>query len=150
MSFEEKVTWVSAVVSAAVAAVYCAIVLRQLGDVPVAEIAYRRPMLITVGAMVVLTIVGAIVMAIGTAVSAEITGNGSVKDIDRKDERDVQIGRRGLRAGYYVLAFGALGVMGLTMLEQDYFWIANALYLTFVVSGLVTSAVKLIAYRRGF
>ena len=150
MSFEEKFTWVSAVVSAAVAAVYCAVVLRHLGEVPAAEIAYRRPMLIAFGAMIVLTIVGTIVTAIGTAVSAEITGNGSVKDIDRKDERDVQIGRRGLLAGSYVMWVGALCVMGLTMLEQDYFWIANALYLTFVVSGLVSSAVKLIAYRRGF
>jgi hypothetical protein len=150
VSFEEKFTWVSAVVSAAVAAVYCTVVLRQLGEVPAAEIAYRQPMLIAVGAMIVLTIVGTIVTAIGTAVAAEITGNGSVKDIDRKDERDVQIGRRGLHAGSYVISVGALGVLGLAMLEQDYFWIANALYLTFVVSGLVSSAVKLVAYRRGF
>ena len=150
MSFEEKLTWVNAVVSVVVAGVYGALVFGQLGDVPADEIAYQRPMLIAIAALVVLTIVGAILMAIGTAVSVEITGNGSVDDIDRKDERDVEIGRRGMRAGYVVSSAGAVGVLGLAMLEYDYFWIANALFLAFVVAGLVSSVVRLIAYRRGF
>jgi hypothetical protein len=36
------------------------------------------------------------------------------------------------------------------MLRYDPFWIANALYLSFVVGALVSSAAKLVAYRRGF
>ena len=32
-----------------------------------------------------------------------------------------------------------VGVLALTMLESDYFWIANALYLSFVVGTLVGS-----------
>ena len=35
--------------------------------------------------------------------------------------------------GYYVASVGAVGVLVLAMLEVDYFWIANALYLSFVV-----------------
>jgi hypothetical protein len=150
MPFEEKVTWVSTVVAALVAAVYFWVVLSQLGSVPVDKIAYQVPMLIAIGAMIALTIVGTIVMAIATAVSAEITGSGSVDDIDRKDERDVHIGRRGELAGYYVTSAGMLGVLALTMLQYDYFWIANALYLSFVVGSFASSAVKLTAYRRGF
>lgn len=150
MPFEEKFTWVSAVVSTGVAAVYFAIVLGQVRTVPVAEIGYQWPMLIAVGALIVLTIVGTIVTAIGTAVFAQIAGNGSVDDIDLKDERDEHINRRGELVGYYVSSVGALGALALAMLRYDQFWIANALYLTFVVGALVSSAVKLVAYRRGF
>ena len=89
-------------------------------------------------------------MAIATAVGAEITGTGSVDDIDRKDERDISIGRRGDVVGYYVASTGAVVALILTMLEYDYFWIANTLYLSFAVAGLVAGIVKLRAYRRGF
>jgi hypothetical protein len=150
MPFEEKFTWVSAVVSTGVAAVYFAIVLGQVRTVPVAEIAYQWPLLIAIGSLIVLTIVGAIVVAIGTAISAEITGSGSVDDIGRNDERDADINRRGELVGYYVSSAGALGVLALAMLRYDPFWIANALYLSFVVGALVSSAAKLVAYRRGF
>jgi hypothetical protein len=150
MSFEEKMTWVSGFVSVLVTGVYFSVVLGRLGSVPVGEIAYQVPMLIAMGAMIVMSIVGAILMAIGTAVSAEITGVGSVKDIDRKDERDVHIAQRGDLIGYYVTSVGVLGALALTMLKLDYFWIANAIFATFVVASLVSSAWKLIAYRRGF
>ena len=114
------------------------------------EIAYQPPLVVAVVASIVLTIVGAIVMAIGTAISAEITGNGSVDDIGQSDERDVNISRRGELVGYYVSSAGVVIVLGLTMLEYEYFWIANALYASFVLGSLVASAVKLAAYRRGF
>ena len=158
MSFEEKFTWVSAAVSTAVAAVYFAIVLGQVRTVPVAEIAYQRPLLIAIGSLVLLTIAGAILTAIataiGAAVTAEITGDGSIEDsvgdIGRKDERDEDINRRGELVGYYVSSAGVVGVMALAMLRYDQFWIANALYLSFVVGAIVTAAAKLVAYRRGF
>ena len=71
-------------------------------------------------------------------------------DINRTDERDKTINRRGELIGYYVSSAGVVVVMGLTMLEYEYFWIANALYASFVLGSLVSSAVKLAAYRRGF
>jgi len=150
MPFEEKFTWVSTVVSTGVAAVYFAIVLGQARTVPVAEIAYQRPLLIAIGSLIALTILGAIVVAIGTAVSAKIKGRGSEDDVNRKDERDADINRRGELIGYYVSSGGALGVLALAMLRCDPFWIANALYLSFVVGALVASVAKLVAYRRGF
>jgi len=45
---------------------------------------------------------------------------------------------------------GAIGALAITMLGFDHFWIANALYLSFVASSLVSGVVKLAAYRRGF
>ena len=40
--------------------------------------------------------------------------------------------------------------LGLTMLEAEYFWIATALYLAFVVASVVSSAVTIVGYRRGY
>jgi hypothetical protein len=150
MSFEEKTSWVAALVTAVVSAVYFWVVFGQLGDVPVTEIAYQGPLVVAVLATVVLTIIGAIVTAVGTAISAKITGGGSVDDIGRTDERDASINRRGELVGYYVSSAGVMIVLGLTMLEYDYFWIANVLYASFLLGTLVSEAVKLVAYRRGY
>jgi len=150
MSFEEKVTWVSAVVTVLAASWYAWTVGGQLGGVPVAEIAYQRPLLVAVGAMIGLTIAGTIAMAIGTAIRAEVTGEGSVDDIDRKDERDAHIGARGDRVAFYVSSVLMVGALALAMLEWPHFWIANGIFVAFVAGGLVSSGVKLAAYRRGF
>ena len=150
MSFEEKTTWVSVVIGVLVPVLYFATVLTQLADTTAADIAYQKPLILAVIASIILTILGTIAMAIATAVGAEITGSGSVDDIDRKDERDVSIGRRGDVVGYYVASVGAVVALVLTMLESDYFWIANTLYLSFAIASLVAGIVKLGAYRRGF
>lgn len=150
MPFEEKLSWVSAVVAVVVPAGYFTGVLGRLGSADAGEIAYQVPMLIAVGLSIALMIVGAILMAVVTAASAEITGVGSVDDINRKDERDVSISRRGDLIGYYVSSLGVLGALALTMLESEHFWIANTLYFSFAAAMFVSSVVKIVAYRRGF
>jgi hypothetical protein len=152
MTFEEKYTWVQLVIGAIVPVAYFAVVLPQLGATPAAAIAYQQPMIIAIVASIVLTIIGTIVMSIGTAVSAEIGERGSAEllEIDRKDERDVHIGQRGELAGYYVSSVGVVAVLVLTMMQFPYFWIANVLYLSLAVAMIVSAAVKLVAYRRGF
>ena len=150
MPFEEKLTLVNLVVGAIVPAVYVAIMLGRLGETSAAEISFQWPLLIAIGASVVLTIVGSIAMGIGTGISAELRGRSASDEIDRKDERDKQISRRGDLVGYYVSSGGVVGVLALTMLEYEYFWIASALYLSFAVGTLVASAVKIASYHRGF
>ncbi len=150
MSFEEKLTWVNATTTVIVVLVYAWIVGGQISSTPVTEIPYQPPMIVAAVAIIVLTIIGAIITAIGSAVTIEITGEGSVDDIDRSDERDKSISRRGDIAGFYVSSVLMLGVLGITMLEVPYFWIANAMFAAFVIAGLTSSAVKLAAYRRGF
>jgi formate hydrogenlyase subunit 3/multisubunit Na+/H+ antiporter MnhD subunit len=150
MSFEEKVAWVGGFVAVIVGAVYASVVLPQVGSAPASAIAYQSPMLIAIGAMIVMTIIGTILMSIGTAISAEITGNGSVDDIDRKDERDVDINRRGELMGYYVSSVGLVGALALAMMRYDHFWIANAIFASFMVASVVSAAVKVLIYRRGF
>lgn len=139
MSFEEKVAWAYPVVLLLTAAIYSAHVLGQLPEIPVTEIAYVRPMITAL----VITIVAMVIAAILAAVSAP-------SEADKKDERDVNINRHGDAVGGNVLGVAALLPLGLMMAEFDYFWIANALYLACVVSGVVSSIVKIVAYRRGF
>jgi len=150
MPFEEKFTWVSLVVFAMVPGVYLALVLGQVAGVPVAEIAYQVPMLVAIAVSILLTIAGTIAMGIGTGIAIEISGDGSPDDIGRKDERDTGISRHGALVGSYAAAAGALVALALAMLRFDQFWIANALYLSFVASTITAAVVKLIAYRRGF
>jgi hypothetical protein len=150
MPFEEKISWVNAVVTAIVPAVYFIIMLGRLGDTSAADISYQWPLLIAIGTSIVLTIVGSILAGIGTGISAELRGRSASAEIDRKDERDKQIGRHGDLIGFSVSSFGMVGVLALTMLEYEYFWIASALYLSFVVGTLVGSVVKIVSYHRGF
>jgi len=150
MSHEERTTWVGGVVTMLAALWYGWAIRDGFGQVAVDQIAYQRPLIIAVVAMIVGNIVGAIALAIGTAVRAEVTGEGSADDVDRKDERDAHIEARGDRVGFYVVVVAMVGVLALAMLERSYFWIANAAFAGLVVSGLVGTVVKLVAYRRGF
>lgn len=150
MPFEEKMTWVNGVVTIVVPLVYFVVMIGRLQSTPAAGIAYQRPLIIAIVATIVLTIIGSIVAAVGTGISAELRGRKASDDIDRKDERDKRISRHGDLIGLYVSSAGVVVALALTMLKADYFWIANALYLAFVVGTLVGATVKLVAYRRGF
>lgn len=133
-----------------VAAVYFATVLSQLASTSATEIVYQPAMIAAIVASVVLMVIGAVVLAAGSAIKSELTGDGAAADIDRTDERDVAVRRRGDVVAFYIASVGVVVVLGLTMLEFAYFWIANSLYLTLVVASLVGEIVKITAYRRGF
>ncbi|MFF5210091.1 hypothetical protein [Streptosporangium sp. NPDC000396] len=139
MSLEEKHAWIYAVIAAGVSAVYFTIILRQVPATDVTEIAYVRPMIVAIGVAVALNIVASIV-----------AGIASRKEANIKDERDRQINRFGEYVGFYVMSVLATVPLGLAMAEVEQFWIANALYLAFVLAALTSSIVKIVAYRRGF
>jgi len=139
MSSEEKRSWIYAVVAVGVAAIYFATVLGKVPGTDVATIAYVWPMLIAIGVAIGANIVLNIVAAIAAP-----------KDAGKKDERDKQINRLGEYVGFYVMSLGALVPLGLAMAKAEQFWIANALYLAFVLAALASSIVKIVAYRRGF
>jgi len=150
MSFKEKLVWVYGFVTLIVGAVYFGVVGARLDGTAASSVDYKWWMIGAVGVTIVANIVGSIVMAIGTAIRAEITGEGSVKDIDREDERDKGIDRRGELAGYHVTSVGVVAAIALAMWRQDQFWIANALYLFALVGSVVGSAAKIVLYRRGY
>lgn len=139
MSYEEKGTWVYLAVSIAGYGVYLSLLLPQLASgVAVEDVDYVAPMLWTIG--------GAIVAAIAGRILVEIV---FPSESTKGDVRDREIDRLGTRVGGSFVVIGALGALVLSMLEVDWFWIANVVYLCFVLSALLESITRLVAYRRG-
>ena len=138
MAFEEKRAWVVLVTSVGGYAVYLALVLGQVGDVPVADVAYVAALLWTVGGAIVVSIVSSI--ALGIASPRE----------RKTDQRDREIGRFGEYVGQSFVAIGGVAAMLMAILELDHFWIANAMYLCFALSAILAATAKIVAYRRGF
>ncbi|GGT47039.1 hypothetical protein ACFFV7_44440 [Nonomuraea spiralis] len=138
MAFEEKRAWVMIVVSVGAYAIYVATVLGRAGDGPLADVAYAGTLLWTIGGAIVAAIVANIVMAIAG-------GHGA----DRTDERDREINRVTERIGQSILVIGALAVLVMAIAELRHFWIANAVYLAFVLSAVLSSFAKIMAYRKG-
>jgi hypothetical protein len=139
MSSEEKRTWISALVAVVVPVAYLAIILSKVPGTDVTTISYVGPMLTSIG----IGIGAAIVLSIVAAMA-------SPRDADRTDERDREINRRGEYVGFYVMSIAALVPLALAMAEVEHFWIANALYLAFVLAAVASAVVKIVAYRRGW
>ncbi|WP_431278202.1 hypothetical protein [Leifsonia poae] len=139
MSYEEKNAWAFLVISVVGYTVYLVLVLSQVGGATtLAQADYVAPLLWTVGGAIVAGIIAGILVSIG-----------SPRPQDRTDLRDKQIRWFGDRVGQSFVVIGALAALVLAMFQTDYFWIANAVYLAFVLSAVVGSVARLTAYRRG-
>ncbi|UZN04767.1 hypothetical protein [Cellulomonas sp. S1-8] len=139
MTYEEKGAWVYGLVSLAVWAGYVAVVLQRSDGGPLTEVRYVPVLLWTIGISVLLNVVVRVLVEIVRP-----------SDTQRADVRDREIDRRGEYVGGAVLAIAMVLPLGLTLAEVDHFWIANAMYLAYVLGALVASVVKVVVYRRGF
>ncbi len=138
MSYEEKGTWVYLVASAGTYLVYLAIILGRLQSTPVAEVPYVAVLLWTTGASIVASIAGRVLVE-----------TARPSDSRRSDVRDKEIYRSGEYASRWFLVAGAAAALFMAMARWDYFWIANVIYLGFVLWAVGGSILKLVAYRRG-
>ena len=139
MSYEEKGQVVYLGVVATGYAAYLVLILQQLSTTPLLEIDYQPILLATILVAIVAAIVGRIAVEMIRP-----------SDPVREDVRDRDIGRFGEYVAGLVLGIGMVVPFILTLLEADYFWIANAIYLVFVLQAIVGAVIKLVAYRRGF
>ncbi|GII92444.1 hypothetical protein [Sinosporangium siamense] len=138
MSFAEKRAWVMIVVSVGAYTIYVATVLSRIGDGPLADVAYAGTLLWTIGGAIVAAIVANIVMAVAGGHCAE-----------RADERDREIDQVSERIGQSIVVIGMIAALVMAIAELRHFWIANAVYLAFVLSSLLSSFAKIAAYRKG-
>lgn len=139
MSYEEKGVWVFLTIAVTGYAVYLALVLPQLlAGTPVGDVDWVTPMLWTIGGAIVAGIVGRILVEIV-----------SPSDSTKGDIRDKEIDRLGERVGGSFVVIGGVSALALAMFDVDNFWIANALYLGFVISGVLSGVTKIVAYRKG-
>jgi hypothetical protein len=135
MSSEEKRAWIYAAVAVGVPAVYFAIILPGLD---VATVSYVGPMLVAIGVGIAANIVLNVVAAAARPHEA-----------GRKDERDRGIARLGNSAGFFAMSVAAVVPLGLAMTGAAPFWIAQTLYLAFVLAALASAVARIVAYRRG-
>ena len=159
MTFEERRTWIEAVVTVLVPGWYFLTVLPKAWATPVGDIDYQWLLGVSVVVLVATIIGGIIATNVAALVANEVAGargdpahiETSVAEaaLDRSDERDAAIGRIGAQVGGAVLGLAVLVPLGLAMAEREHFWIANSLYAALVISSLASSIVKLVAYRRG-
>ena len=138
MSYEEKGTWVYLVTSAGAYVVYLVIVLGRLLNTPAAQVSYVPVLLGTCLASIVAATVG-----------RTLAETARPSDSRRSDVRDKEIYRFGEYASRWFIIGAAAAALVMAMAKWDYFWIANVIYLGFVLWAVVGSAVKLVAYRRG-
>ncbi|MFD3544567.1 hypothetical protein ACFWUW_02940 [Streptomyces sp. NPDC058655] len=139
MAVEEKRAWTMLVVAVTAYAVYLALVLARPAGLPLAQAPYVSALCWTVGAAITAQIV------LHIAVAASTPREDNVKDL-----RDREIHRFGEYVGQSFVVIGGVAGLLLAMAEVDQFWIANAIYLAFVLSSVLSSVAKLVSYRLGF
>jgi hypothetical protein len=139
MAPEEKSAWIMGAVAVGAYAIYLTIILGRAESTPLTEVSYVSTLLWTIGVAIAVTIVLHIVVAIA-----------SPRDAGKRDQRDREINRFGEYIGQSLVVIGGLAALVMAMAELDHFWIANAIYLAFVLSGILGSVAKIVAYRRGF
>lgn len=138
MSLEQKRAWIALVAAVGGYATYLGIVLPRAAGARLVEAAYEWPLVWSVVAAIVAAIMGNIGVAIG-----------SRRD-SRVDQRDREIHRFGERVGQSFIVIGGVLALLMALVDLDQFWIANALYLGFVLSAMLSAVAKLAAYRWGF
>jgi hypothetical protein len=138
MGYKERSTWIELVVAAGVFLWYLTVIAGRVRGTPVADVAFQGPLIRATVISIVATIVLHILYAI-------LAGSRDTQE----DQRDRQVARYGDWVGLWPLVLGAGAALVLAMLEVDHFWVANAIYVGFVVSSLTNSVSRLLAYQRG-
>ena len=138
MSYEEKGVWVYLVTSAGAYLVYLVIIIGRLQDTPASQVSYAWVLLWTTLAAMVASTVG-----------RTLVETARPSESRRRDVRDKEIYRFGEHASRWFVVGGAAAAFFMAIAKWDYFWIANVIYLGFVLWAVAGSAARLIAYRRG-
>jgi hypothetical protein len=138
VTHQEKRAWIMLVVSVAAYTIYVSVVLSRGDGRPLAQLPYAAALLWSV--------VGATVASVAIETALGVVTRAS----RRKDVRDREIGRLGDYTGQAFVIIGAVAAMLMAMAGWDRFWIANVIYLCFVLSAVLGSVTKIIAYRKSF
>ncbi|WP_167138300.1 hypothetical protein [Diaminobutyricimonas sp. TR449] len=136
MTFEERRAWIEGIVAVVTYIGYVTVVLSQAGGQPLTEAQYIAPMFWAIGISIVLSIIVGIAASIGRS--------------SKVDQRDREIYRLGQFMGQGWIVLAGVGALLLAMVEADYFWIANVIYLGFTLWAITSCIARVVAYRGGF
>jgi len=139
MTLEERRSWLFLIVAAVAYGVYLTTVLTGAASAPLVDVDYAPAMLISIAAAIVVGILGNVTLGALTPRSEQA-----------RDVRDRDIARLGDRVGQAFVVIGALVALLLAVVEAPHLYIANAVYLCFVLSAVLGSVTRAVVYRRGF
>ncbi|MGK5674586.1 hypothetical protein ACSNOB_17320 [Micromonospora sp. URMC 106] len=139
MTHEEKRAWIRLVVAVLGYSAYVVLIVSRADGRPLPDVPYASALLWTVGAAILASIVAETGMA--------VVNPGASR---AKDVRDREIGRLGDHVGQSFVVIGAVAAMLMAVADWDRFWIANTIYLCFVLSAILGGITKVIAYRGSF
>ena len=152
MTMNERTVWAYLVTVVLTSGVYFTLMVTRLADGPTGEIAWVAPMLWTIGASVLGTVLLTIAGTI-TSVRRGPRGRAPVAAVaidTVSDARDKDIDQIGDRASFGVLGVGFAGALVLAMVDADTFWIGNLLFVVGTIGAIVETTTKIRLYRRGF
>jgi len=137
MTLQERRSWTFVVTSVVAYVGYVGYLLTHADGTSLPATAYQKPLLVSVGVAIVANILAEVLLAI-------------VKPVDtRTDVRDKEIRQIGDFTGSAFVVIGAVAGLLLALAEREYFWIANTIYLGFVLSAILGSFTKIMLYRKG-
>ena len=136
MTLEEMRAWARLVAAVGAYTGYVTVVLGRTHGRPLAEVPYSAALVWSITAAIV-----------GATVVETVIRTASPKVTSLKDVRDRQISRMGDYIGQSFVVIGATSAMFMAVAGLDQFWIANAIYLCFVLSAVLGNVTKVIAYR---
>lgn len=139
MAYQEKSAWIMGILAVVGYLSYLLFLLPQTAQRALPEADYVPAMLWSIGGAIFVSILLHIV------VSAS-----SPRTNTQSDPRDKEINRFGEYTGQAFVVIGAVGALVMALARFDQFWIANLIYLAFVLSALLGSIAKIVGYRRGF
>jgi len=139
MAGEERRAWIMLGVTIVAYGIYLAVVLGGRQGDPLVQAPFVPAL---VG-----TIVGAIVASIVLNILAAVVWP---REAGRTDQRDKEINRLGEHIGQSFVIVGAVLALVFAITGIAAFWIANVIYLAFVLSSILASVAKIVAHRRGF
>lgn len=139
MTHQEKRAWIMLVVTVIAYGWYVLTVTGRAGGGGLPQVSYPGVLLASVGGAIVASIVAEIGLGVVTPSASR-----------ERDVRDRQIGRLGEYIGQSFVIAGAVAAMAMAMAGWDRFWIANVIYLGFVLSAVLGSIAKIAMYRGSF
>jgi hypothetical protein len=139
MTLEERRSWTLLAVAVAAYGVYLTTVLARAASVPLDRVDYVPVLLWSVGVAIVAGILISVALGMVTP-----------KREWKNDVRDRDIALAGDRVGQAFLVLGGVAALLLAIVEAPHFYIANVVYLCFVLSSVLGSVTRVVVYRRGF
>lgn len=135
-SFEEKSVWVQLAATVLATSAYAVIAGRMVSEGVMAVPAYAAVFGVSVGAMIVIMVVGFVVAA--------LTGRH-----EKPDERDRIIAWKAEHHSSWLLAVGVLVALAALVIGTAGVWVAHMLIISLYVSQMFTYLLQIIYYRRG-